>query len=599
MMLRRLRILVWAGLITQFIGPTPPLQADVSSDLVAHYPFDGNATDVSGGHDGVAYGLSQTVDRCGFDKGALYFNQAGYISIPDTADLHFQQLSACVWLQPDGFTGIRIVLSKDDGGKGIQFYLNGVGGACLGFFGLGDGSWHNVQFGATLVPGRWCHLAATADGQYLRVFVDGNPAGSIPFAGTVLYGTRDFEIGRNTYSHLQYFSGAMDDLRLYDRALSLAEIQQLARERPGLPFSLAQQPLPGAVALSWPSWAGWSYTAQVATNLTGNSWAGLPDFTNVPGTGQSLACTNQLSADRQACFRVKAQGPAVVPSAWTQSAPLPTPKADFTMAAWNNKLYAFGGYNLTAADPRNETYAYDPASGVWTRQADMPTARWGPIACEFNGQIYVFCGQGTAGGVNKNEVYDPVSNTWQNKTGAPSGLAAQGLMGVRYGNRFHLFYAAAHYEYDPAADSYTAKTGMPTARTWGTCAVVNNRIYVIGGYAYPGGTTNVNEVYDPATDTWSTKAPLPVPKYGVTRENPVINGFIYVTHGRDANFYTSNYLYDPATDAWRQKASAQHPRDGVGCCAFNGLLYVVGGRADFPGPYGLIDHEIYDPSADY
>src|ERR1017187_10537016 len=112
---------------------------------------------------------------------------------------------------------------------------------------------------------------------------------------------------------------------------------------------------------------------------------------------------------------------------------------------------------------------------------------------------------------------------------------------------------AAHYEYDPAADSYTAKTGMPTPRTWGTCAVVNNRIYVIGGYAYPGGTTNVNEVYDPATDTWSTKAPLPVQKYGVTRENPVINGFIYVTHGRDANFYTSNYLYDPATDAWRQK----------------------------------------------
>jgi N-acetylneuraminic acid mutarotase len=109
----------------------------------------------------------------------------------------------------------------------------------------------------------------------------------------------------------------------------------------------------------------------------------------------------------------------------------------------------------------------------------------------------------------------------------------------------------------------------------------------------------VNEVYDPATDTWSTKAPLPVQKYGVTRENPVINGYIYVTHGRDANFYTSNYLYDPATDTWRQKASAQHPRDGVGCCAFNGLLYVVGGRADFPGPYGLIDDEIYDPSADH
>jgi hypothetical protein len=97
------------------------------------------------------------------------------------------------------------------------------------------------------------------------------------------------------------------------------------------------------------------------------------------------------------------------------------------------------------------------------------------------------------------------------------------------------------------------------------------------------------------------KTSLPTKLYGATRENPVINGLIYVTHGQAAPFYTSNYVYDPVPDRWRTKSSAQHPRDVVGCCVLDGKLYVIGGRANKPGSYtslaspnGLIDHEIYD-----
>jgi N-acetylneuraminic acid mutarotase len=234
------------------------------------------------------------------------------------------------------------------------------------------------------------------------------------------------------------------------------------------------------------------------------------------------------------------------------------------MAACNGKCYAIGGYKMTAKDPRNETYEYDPTTSLWTRKADMPTPRWGPVSVEFDGKLYVFAGQGASAGSAKNEVYDPPADNWQTRADIPSGLAQQGLMGVRYGNRVHLFYRSAHYEYDPATDTYTARASVPTARTWGTCAAVNNLIYVIGGYAYPGGPTNVNEVYNSVTDSWAVKAPLPKSQYGVTRENPVINGLIYVTHGRSTPFYTDNYAYDPASDTWRRKASAQHPRDGVG-----------------------------------
>lgn len=279
---------------------------------------------------------------------------------------------------------------------------------------------------------------------------------------------------------------------------------------------------------------------------------------------------------------------------WTVKATMPSPpKADGSAAVYNGKLYVFGGYDQTGGDPRAETYEYDPPTNTWTQKASMPTARWGPIAVEFNGKIYVF--SGTVPDVN--EVYDPVLDSWQTKGPLPSGFN-QGLMAVKYGDKIHLFYHTLHYEYDPVSDTYVAKTPMPTPRRWSTVAVVGDKIYVIGGYHNSYGAVNQNEVYDPATDTWATKTPLPVSKYGITRENPVINGKIYVTHGLNGGFHTDNYVYDPSTDSWEQKSSANYPRDGTECGVIDNKLYVVGGRADYAGPYGVNYNEEYDPSSD-
>jgi len=198
-----------------------------------------------------------------------------------------------------------------------------------------------------------------------------------------------------------------------------------------------------------------------------------------------------------------------------------------------------------------------------------------------------------------NEVYDPTKDTWATGADVPSEIANQGLMGVLFGNEIQLFYKNYHYVYDPSTDTYTREADVPTPRTWATCAVVNNKIYVIGGYSYgsPSGATNVNEVYDPLTDTWQTKSPLPIALYGVPREDPVIDGKIFVTHGfNDQDFFASTFMYDPSVDTWKQMSTAFHPRDGVASGVISGKLYVVGGRADTVGPYGLNFNEVYDPA---
>ena len=134
---------------------------------------------------------------------------------------------------------------------------------------------------------------------------------------------------------------------------------------------------------------------------------------------------------------------------WADIASTPDPaKADNTIAVANGKLYVFGGYGANSSVFLDEVFEYDPGTNAWTTKTPMPTARWGMVAVEFNGLIYVFAGQGSVN--NKNEVYNPANDTWDiTKAAVPANLAQQGLMGVKYGTKIHLFYQSYHYEYDP------------------------------------------------------------------------------------------------------------------------------------------------------
>ncbi|MGA2324063.1 MAG: DUF2341 domain-containing protein [Sedimentisphaerales bacterium] len=284
-------------------------------------------------------------------------------------------------------------------------------------------------------------------------------------------------------------------------------------------------------------------------------------------------------------------------SGWTSKSPLPSPLADSGAAVYNNKLYIFGGHHFGGVDPQNASYFYEPTTNTWTPITNMPTLRWGQMAVEFNGKIHVFAGNNGSGGLALHQIYDPITDSWSTSTDVPAGIADHGLMGIKYGNYIYLFRSQYTYKYDPANDTYERKADIPTPRVWGTCALVNDIIYLIGGG--PDSAGSANEAYNPATDTWTTKTPMPVARWGATRDNPVINGKIYVTHGMLSDFYTTNYVYDTATDTWTQKSSGMNPRDGVSCGVINNKLYVAGGRDDdILGGTGRTYVEEYDPVND-
>jgi len=152
---------------------------------------------------------------------------------------------------------------------------------------------------------------------------------------------------------------------------------------------------------------------------------------------------------------------------------------------------------------------------------------------------------------------------------------------------------------------WTQKADMPTPRCWHTSAVVNGKIYIIGGYPSEGepGATDLSTVeeYDPVTNTWTRKADMPTARCDFIGSSAVVDGKIYVIGGCTSEpswiALSTMEAYDPATDTWTRKADMPTRRWSLGTCAVNGKIYAIGGSVS-GGFSGLNVLEQYDPKTD-
>src|SRR5581483_11569262 len=225
---------------------------------------------------------------------------------------------------------------------------------------------------------------------------------------------------------------------------------------------------------------------------------------------------------------------ALAQTNWTQLAPFPEPNEEILGVPAGGKLYVMAG--LVSAPiwtPIGLVYEYDPATNHWTKKKPMALPAHHVALTEYHGKIYAFGGfvapqSGPAAWV-------PINNSW---------------------------------EYDPATDTWKALAPLPTKRGSPLAAVVNDKIYVIGGATTPPGSkqTSINmmqaqlclgtvEEYDPATNTWRERTPMPTPRNHAAIG--VVNGKIYVIGGRVGAAFIALASdtsvveeYDPATDKW-------------------------------------------------
>jgi N-acetylneuraminic acid mutarotase len=141
--------------------------------------------------------------------------------------------------------------------------------------------------------------------------------------------------------------------------------------------------------------------------------------------------------------------------------------------------------------------------------------------------------------------------------------------------------------------TWTQKADMPTARSIAGSAVVDGKIYVIGGAPVPFGLCAVVEEYDPATDTWTRRADMPTARQGVVAA--AVDGIIYAIGGWKGSINNRNVeAYDPTTDKWVKKADMPNSRTGTAVAVVDGIIYIIGGYDDNDIMVSLV--EAYDPA---
>jgi hypothetical protein len=142
-------------------------------------------------------------------------------------------------------------------------------------------------------------------------------------------------------------------------------------------------------------------------------------------------------------------------------------------------------------------------------------------------------------------------------------------------------------QYDPVTDTWAFKTPMPTPRFSFAIAAYQGKIYCIGGAG-----SNLNEVYDTVTGMWETKAPIP--KTYFPMQASIINGKIYVVGGNPFGGFTYfNEVYDPATDTWAASIPMPYAEFDYTSTEADGKIYVLGG-IDLLSGAGY-PNQIYNP----
>ena len=215
------------------------------AELIAHYPFNGNARDVSGNeYHGTLLGPEPTWDRFGNEDGAIFFHGTDHrIDLPHKVLDGLLDVTIAFWLKTSKSGAQTIVSGANqlNDNEYIVFFLNE---GLIRFYSHGNVGRNQVWCDVEIQPiadGTWHHFAVirNASLRHADFFIDGE--GYTKRCGHLVYDTLKVEAGGlilgqdqdefgGGFDSSQVLRGALDDLRIYDGILSTTEVQALMRE---------------------------------------------------------------------------------------------------------------------------------------------------------------------------------------------------------------------------------------------------------------------------------------------------------------------------------------------------------------------------------
>jgi hypothetical protein len=224
-------------------SPPPVWKGDVTHNLVLYLPLDdGSGKSVlrdASGMQGVA-ALKSVDPVAGWTSGR--FGQAlalkgaswsGYINVTGTPlqQVAAEKFSVALWIWRTDATSGSLMSRRWSGTSGVLFNLALENGSLAMQLNSASGYNAHVVGNGAVPQGRWVHVAVTYDLQFVRLYVDGMPVGAGPYQMAIPVDTTAIVIGgleQSSGTVATKFTGMIDDLTMYSRALAALDVSDLA-----------------------------------------------------------------------------------------------------------------------------------------------------------------------------------------------------------------------------------------------------------------------------------------------------------------------------------------------------------------------------------
>jgi hypothetical protein len=223
------RALFVVALLAMFVSLAPSQQATAANaGLVAAYGFDEGSgttvTDASGnGNTGTISGATWAAS--GKYGKALQFNGTNArVNVPDAASLHLSGgMTLEAWVNPSTVNGNwRDVIYKGNDNYYLEATSTNASKPDAGL--IAGGSYGDAYGSAALPANSWSYLAETYDGSNVRLYINGTQVASTAHTGAISTSTNQLQIGGDSI-YGQYFAGLIDEVRVYNTALTATQIQ--------------------------------------------------------------------------------------------------------------------------------------------------------------------------------------------------------------------------------------------------------------------------------------------------------------------------------------------------------------------------------------
>jgi len=307
---KKILIAVFATLsiATVSIAQTIPSYVPTSG-LIGWWPFNSNANDESGnGNNGVVNGATLTSNRNGKNSSAYSFNGINNnIVIENSSTFNINQHTISAWVKIVNGDNYHHIINKVKENFYESFNLQINQNSLATWFATGSEESHQLKSSIVLNKNQWVNVLMKYNGSKVIFYLNGIQIDSYNRTGTLRLNTNQICIGSSGSASHFFFNGSIDDVAIWNRALTDLEIELLYKE---CNLSFTTQPSNQSVRSSENAIfnalaSSQSATYQWQTNPANFGWQNIP--TNITYSGvktSSLTVKNIQLSNHNQPFRV-------------------------------------------------------------------------------------------------------------------------------------------------------------------------------------------------------------------------------------------------------------------------------------------------------